>query len=65
MGARPLARVIQEKIKKNLAEELLFGELRQGGSVYIDFDGKDLTFVCKADKDRPKTSGETFDTEIA
>jgi ATP-dependent Clp protease ATP-binding subunit ClpA len=65
MGARPLARVIQEKIKKNLAEELLFGELRQGGSVYIDFDGTDLTFVCKADRDRPKTNGETLDTEIA
>ena len=65
MGARPLARVIQEKIKKNLAEELLFGDLRNGGSVYIDFDGKDLTFVTKADKARPRPSDddETPDTK--
>lgn len=64
MGARPLARAIQEKIKKHLAEELLFGELRNGGSVFIDFDGKELTFAYKADKAR-KTSDEAADTEIA
>lgn len=40
MGARPLARVIQERIKKPLAEELLFGKLSSGGSVRIDL-GKD------------------------
>ena len=31
MGARPLGRVIQENIKKPLAEELLFGRLTKGG----------------------------------
>ncbi len=36
MGARPLARVIQEHIKKPLAEEVLFGALKQGGIVKID-----------------------------
>jgi ATP-dependent Clp protease ATP-binding subunit ClpA len=36
MGARPLGRVIQEKIKRPLSEELLFGELIQGGAVKID-----------------------------
>ncbi|MGD8926189.1 MAG: ATP-dependent Clp protease ATP-binding subunit ClpA [Thioalkalispiraceae bacterium] len=35
MGARPMARVIQENIKKPLAEELLFGKLASGGHVFI------------------------------
>jgi ATP-dependent Clp protease ATP-binding subunit ClpA len=35
-GARPLARLIQEKIKKPLADALLFGKLMQGGMVHID-----------------------------
>jgi ATP-dependent Clp protease ATP-binding subunit ClpA len=40
-GARPLARVIQENIKKPLAEELLFGRLSSGGTVRVDLvDGK-------------------------
>ncbi len=41
MGARPLGRVIQEHIKKPLAEELLFGELSKGGVVQVGVkDGK-------------------------
>ncbi|GGD35816.1 ATP-dependent Clp protease ATP-binding subunit ClpA [Sinisalibacter lacisalsi] len=41
MGARPLARVIQEHIKKPLAEELLFGKLTKGGIVKVGVkDGK-------------------------
>ena len=41
MGARPLARVIQENIKKPLAEELLFGKLSKGGNVRVSVkDGK-------------------------
>jgi len=40
-GARPLGRVIQEYIKKPLAEELLFGKLTKGGSVKVALkDGK-------------------------
>jgi len=35
MGARPLGRVIQEHIKKPLAEELLFGKLAKGGLVRV------------------------------
>ncbi|MCB2129563.1 MAG: AAA family ATPase, partial [Rhodobacteraceae bacterium] len=35
MGARPLARVIQEHVKKPLAEELLFGRLTKGGVVHV------------------------------
>ncbi len=46
MGARPLGRVIQEHIKKPLAEELLFGKLIKGGLVKVGVkDGKlDLTY---------------------
>jgi ATP-dependent Clp protease ATP-binding subunit ClpA len=46
-GARPLARVIQEHIKKPLAEELLFGKLARGGNVLVDLDAEadKLTFA--------------------
>merc|ERR1711916_413108 len=42
-GARPLSRVIQEYLKKPMAEELLFGDLKHGGAVKVDFnaDGND------------------------
>ncbi|MEM7745319.1 MAG: AAA family ATPase, partial [Pseudomonadota bacterium] len=43
MGARPLSRVIQEHIKKPLAEELLFGKLSKGGIVRIDVEDGKLT----------------------
>jgi ATP-dependent Clp protease ATP-binding subunit ClpA len=43
-GARPLGRVIQEHIKKPLAEELLFGRLAKGGLVRIDTADNKLTF---------------------
>ena len=45
-GARPLARVIQEHVKKPLAEELLFGKLAKGGVVNVDVDetGDNLSF---------------------
>jgi len=35
MGARPMSRLIQDKIKKHLAEEILFGELEDGGNVRV------------------------------
>ena len=41
-GARPLARVIQEHIKKPLADEVLFGKLEHGGTVKIRLDGEGL-----------------------
>ena len=44
MGARPMARVIQEHIKKPLAEELLFGRLSHGGRVRISVDDAELAF---------------------
>jgi ATP-dependent Clp protease ATP-binding subunit ClpA len=44
MGARPLARVIQEQVKKPLAEEVLFGKLKDGGTVRILLSDDKLTF---------------------
>lgn len=44
MGARPMARVLQEHIKKELANQLLFGELIEGGSVKIDLKDDKLNF---------------------
>ena len=43
MGARPLARVIQEEIKKPLADELLFGKLAKGGIVKVDLKNNAIT----------------------
>ena len=45
MGARPMARVIQQHIKKPLAEELLFGRLAGGGHLVISERDGELTFV--------------------
>jgi len=55
MGARPMARVIQEKIKKQLANELLFGKLAQGGQVVVDYAGEEdkLVFHIKGKKNLP------------
>ncbi|OGT46335.1 MAG: ATP-dependent Clp protease ATP-binding subunit ClpA [Gammaproteobacteria bacterium RIFCSPHIGHO2_12_FULL_41_20] len=44
MGARPMARLIQEQIKKPLAEELLFGKLNQGGHVKVGVDKGKIKF---------------------
>jgi ATP-dependent Clp protease ATP-binding subunit ClpA len=41
MGARPMSRLIQDTIRKALADELLFGRLVSGGKVYIDLDEHD------------------------
>ncbi len=41
MGARPMSRLIQDTIRKALADELLFGKLTNGGNVIIDIDNND------------------------
>ena len=51
-GARPLARVIQENIKKPLAEELLFGKLSKGGNVRVVLKASKLSFDLTASKPR-------------
>ncbi len=56
-GARPLARVIQEHVKKPLAEELLFGKLAKGGTVKVAVSDGELTFDLQ--KARPVKSGKS------
>ncbi len=43
-GARPMSRLIQEKVKQPLAEELLFGKLRHGGEVHVSVKDEALAF---------------------
>jgi ATP-dependent Clp protease ATP-binding subunit ClpA len=43
-GARPMARLLQEKVKQPLAEELLFGKLRNGGEVHVSVKDGVLAF---------------------
>jgi len=58
MGARPMARVIQERIKRPLADELLFGRLANGGNVLVDADTAGLTFsIDGASAERLDTAG--------
>jgi ATP-dependent Clp protease ATP-binding subunit ClpA len=70
-GARPLARVIQEYIKKPLADELLFGKLENGGTVKVLVEGKGeeskLAFeLIPADPSKkPKAKDEDEDDEEA
>jgi len=59
MGARPMARLIQEKVKQPLAEELLFGKLASGGEVHVSVKAAELAFELtpappKAKKRKPK-----------
>jgi len=43
MGARPMARLIQDKVKKSIAEELLFGKLVGGGHFLVSAENDDIT----------------------
>ena len=54
MGARPLARVIAQKIKKVLTDEILFGKLKKGGLVSIDYIKDEFTFVYESNKKEVK-----------
>ena len=56
MGARPMARTIQEHIKKPLAEELLFGKLAQGGHISISIRDDALHFELRGKKEEKVTS---------
>ena len=54
MGARPMARVIQEYIKKPLADAILFGELAEyGGIAHFDVAGDDLKLFCTVESVQP------------
>ena len=61
MGARPMARVIQENIKRPLAEELLFGKLGGGGTVRITVkpDDSGLLLDCSSASEEPAVAEKT------
>ncbi|MGO4556920.1 ATP-dependent Clp protease ATP-binding subunit ClpA, partial [Stenotrophomonas sp. 2YAF22] len=52
MGARPMARVLQDKVKRPLADELLFGKLVNGGKVSIDVRNDELVVEAQAEPER-------------
>ena len=54
MGARPMARLIQDSIKKPLAEALLFGELEHGGKVTVSEENGKLQFELQGEVDKDK-----------
>ena len=62
MGARPLARIIQEEVKRPLAEEILFGKLADGGLVVVDYKDKALTFEFEDAPERSASQEEPEDT---
>jgi ATP-dependent Clp protease ATP-binding subunit ClpA len=51
MGARPMARTIQQYIKKPIADELLFGDLANGGHLHIHLEGDELKFEIRGKKE--------------
>ncbi|MEE2655614.1 MAG: ATP-dependent Clp protease ATP-binding subunit ClpA [Pseudomonadota bacterium] len=54
-GARPLSRVIQDKIKKPLADELLFGKLKKGGVVQVSLKDNIITFDIQTEELKKKS----------
>jgi ATP-dependent Clp protease ATP-binding subunit ClpA len=65
MGARPMSRLIQDMIRKALADELLFGRLVNGGRVTVDMDEKDNVVLEFPESDAmpPPAPAETVEIE--
>jgi ATP-dependent Clp protease ATP-binding subunit ClpA len=66
MGARPMARLIQDMIRKALADELLFGRLVNGGRIIVDLNEKDevlIEFPESSDPTPPLAPAETVEIE--
>ncbi len=65
-GARPMGRLIQEKIKQPLAEELLFGKLVHGGEVHVRMKDNALSFeMTSAAPKKPRKKGGKVEIEKA
>jgi ATP-dependent Clp protease ATP-binding subunit ClpA len=62
MGARPMQRLIQDMIRKALADELLFGKLTSGGKVTVDLKGEDVVLSFEGANTPPPSSGEGEET---
>ena len=64
MGARPMQRLIQDTIRRALADELLFGRLVDGGRLTVDVDGEGqpvLDIVPNKKSDKPRAEPATAD----
>jgi ATP-dependent Clp protease ATP-binding subunit ClpA len=59
MGARPMQRLIQDTIRKALADELLFGKLVSGGKVTVDFSEESKQVTLTFDEDTPGEQSES------
>jgi ATP-dependent Clp protease ATP-binding subunit ClpA len=59
MGARPMSRLIQDTIRRGLADELLFGKLANGGHVFVDIDDKDQITLDFDDITSDKPTGKS------
>jgi ATP-dependent Clp protease ATP-binding subunit ClpA len=53
MGARPMARLIQDKVKRAIADELLFGKLADGGKVNLDVSDGELSVDTESPEKLP------------
>ncbi|TDR32729.1 ATP-dependent Clp protease ATP-binding subunit ClpA [Hydromonas duriensis] len=65
MGARPMSRLIQDTVRRALADELLFGKLVHGGVVTVDYDGEARAVKLSIKSSRKKASEklETIDAD--
>ena len=59
-GARELGRVIQEKVKKPMAEELIFGALSKGGHVDITIDKEEISLKYSSSQDKKKEYSDLY-----
>ncbi len=62
-GARPIARFIQEHIKRPLVDEVLFGNLEKGGHVVIGLENDKATFHFESESHLPKPAKEAAPKE--
>ena len=56
MGARPMSRLIQDTIRRALADELLFGKLANGGKVTVDIDADGKTTLKFSEEKVPEVA---------
>ena len=56
MGARPMARLVQDSVRKALADELLFGKLKHGGAVSVDYSHSEHKVVFQVTSSRKKSA---------
>ena len=59
MGARPMSRLIQDTIRRALADELLFGRLASGGKVTVDIDAEDKVILTFSEEQPSSSVAET------